>query len=329
MTFGKVMGGGFPAAAFGGRAELMQHLAPVGGVYQAGTLSGNPVATAAGLATLRLADRRGLRPRSTGSPPSCRPRCPRRSDRGGCAARHPGRRELVQRVLRHRGRDRRAGLRHRGARRTPAPTPPSSTRCSTPASTCRRARTRAGSSPTAHDDRALDRIVARCRPRPRAAAAAAGPRGERPADESGIRLSVLDALRHEQPTRRRASGPARRGLQPGRAALRAAARLPPVRAGPGDGRPGRRGPAGPRHRAPALLAAGAGPGDDGPAGRGARAAGDHRRPGDRGRELPRGTQGLLARAPCATPGRGGCSATRSSRPGASPTARSSPGCGWP
>jgi glutamate-1-semialdehyde 2,1-aminomutase len=55
MTFGKVMGGGFPAAAFGGPAALMQHLAPVGGVYQAGTLSGNPIATAAGLATLRLA----------------------------------------------------------------------------------------------------------------------------------------------------------------------------------------------------------------------------------------------------------------------------------
>jgi glutamate-1-semialdehyde 2,1-aminomutase len=55
MTFGKVMGGGFPAAAFGGRAELMQNLAPVGSVYQAGTLSGNPIATAAGLATLRLA----------------------------------------------------------------------------------------------------------------------------------------------------------------------------------------------------------------------------------------------------------------------------------
>ena len=54
-TFGKVMGGGFPAAAFGGRADLMRHLAPVGGVYQAGTLSGNPVACAAGLATLRLA----------------------------------------------------------------------------------------------------------------------------------------------------------------------------------------------------------------------------------------------------------------------------------
>lgn len=55
MTFGKVMGGGFPAAAFGGRAELMAHLAPEGAVYQAGTLSGNPVATTAGLTTLRLA----------------------------------------------------------------------------------------------------------------------------------------------------------------------------------------------------------------------------------------------------------------------------------
>ncbi|HEX4789644.1 MAG TPA: glutamate-1-semialdehyde 2,1-aminomutase [Actinospica sp.] len=53
MTFGKVMGGGFPAAAFGGRAEVMAQLAPAGPVYQAGTLSGNPVATAAGLATLR------------------------------------------------------------------------------------------------------------------------------------------------------------------------------------------------------------------------------------------------------------------------------------
>jgi len=53
FTFGKVMGGGFPAAAFGGRADVMSRLAPSGPVYQAGTLSGNPVATAAGLATLR------------------------------------------------------------------------------------------------------------------------------------------------------------------------------------------------------------------------------------------------------------------------------------
>ncbi|MGH3495534.1 MAG: aminotransferase class III-fold pyridoxal phosphate-dependent enzyme, partial [Sciscionella sp.] len=55
-TFGKVMSGGLPAAAFGGSTEVMQRLAPVGPVYQAGTLSGNPVAVAAGLATLRAAD---------------------------------------------------------------------------------------------------------------------------------------------------------------------------------------------------------------------------------------------------------------------------------
>ncbi len=55
FTFGKVMSGGLPAAAFGGRAEVMGKLAPAGPVYQAGTLSGNPVAVAAGLATLRNA----------------------------------------------------------------------------------------------------------------------------------------------------------------------------------------------------------------------------------------------------------------------------------
>jgi glutamate-1-semialdehyde 2,1-aminomutase len=55
LTFGKVMGGGFPAAAFGGRADVMAALAPQGAVYQAGTLSGNPVAATAGLTTLRLA----------------------------------------------------------------------------------------------------------------------------------------------------------------------------------------------------------------------------------------------------------------------------------
>ena len=52
FTFGKVMGGGLPTAAFGGRADVMAKLAPAGPVYQAGTLSGNPVAVAAGLATL-------------------------------------------------------------------------------------------------------------------------------------------------------------------------------------------------------------------------------------------------------------------------------------
>ena len=56
VTFGKVVGGGMPLAAVGGRAEVMDLLAPDGPVYQAGTLSGNPLATAAGLATLQLAD---------------------------------------------------------------------------------------------------------------------------------------------------------------------------------------------------------------------------------------------------------------------------------
>ena len=55
-TFGKVMSGGLPAAAFGGSAAHMSHLAPAGPVYQAGTLAGNPVAVAAGLTTLRQAD---------------------------------------------------------------------------------------------------------------------------------------------------------------------------------------------------------------------------------------------------------------------------------
>jgi glutamate-1-semialdehyde 2,1-aminomutase len=54
-VFGKVMGGGFPCAAFGGRRDVMEQLAPVGPVYQAGTLSGNPVAVAAGIAALDLA----------------------------------------------------------------------------------------------------------------------------------------------------------------------------------------------------------------------------------------------------------------------------------
>lgn len=56
FTFGKVIGGGMPLAALGGRAEIMDRLAPLGPVYQAGTLSGNPVAVAAGIATLRAAD---------------------------------------------------------------------------------------------------------------------------------------------------------------------------------------------------------------------------------------------------------------------------------
>tara|TARA_B100001093_G_C26846499_1_gene1023033 strand:+ start:1035 stop:2303 length:1269 start_codon:yes stop_codon:yes gene_type:complete len=59
-TLGKIVGGGMPAAAFGGRADIMNQLAPDGPVYQAGTLSGNPVAMAAGLATLDAIDKEGF-----------------------------------------------------------------------------------------------------------------------------------------------------------------------------------------------------------------------------------------------------------------------------
>jgi glutamate-1-semialdehyde 2,1-aminomutase len=59
-VLGKVIGGGLPVAAFGGRCELMKHLAPLGGVYQAGTLSGNPVAVAAGMSTLKLIQEPGF-----------------------------------------------------------------------------------------------------------------------------------------------------------------------------------------------------------------------------------------------------------------------------
>jgi glutamate-1-semialdehyde 2,1-aminomutase len=60
ITFGKVVGGGFPLAAYAGKREIMEHVAPAGTMYQAGTLSGNPVATAAGIATLKVLGRPGV-----------------------------------------------------------------------------------------------------------------------------------------------------------------------------------------------------------------------------------------------------------------------------
>jgi glutamate-1-semialdehyde 2,1-aminomutase len=62
-TLGKVIGGGLPVGAVGGRREIMAKIAPLGPVYQAGTLSGNPVAVAAGLATLKLVDTPGFQER--------------------------------------------------------------------------------------------------------------------------------------------------------------------------------------------------------------------------------------------------------------------------
>ncbi len=59
-TLGKIIGGGMPVGAFGGRADIMEHIAPTGPVYQAGTLSGNPIAMSAGLATLHLVEQPGF-----------------------------------------------------------------------------------------------------------------------------------------------------------------------------------------------------------------------------------------------------------------------------
>ena len=59
-TFGKIIGGGLPVGAFGGKREVMSHIAPLGPVYQAGTLSGNPIAMAAGLTTLKLIQQEGF-----------------------------------------------------------------------------------------------------------------------------------------------------------------------------------------------------------------------------------------------------------------------------
>ncbi len=65
-TLGKIIGGGLPVGAYGGRAEIMNHILPAGKVFQAGTLSGNPLATAAGIATLKiLRDQSPLRPART------------------------------------------------------------------------------------------------------------------------------------------------------------------------------------------------------------------------------------------------------------------------
>jgi glutamate-1-semialdehyde 2,1-aminomutase len=59
ITYGKVIGGGFPVGAFGGRADIMDQIAPIGNVYQAGTLSANPISMRAGLATLKKAAKTG------------------------------------------------------------------------------------------------------------------------------------------------------------------------------------------------------------------------------------------------------------------------------
>ncbi len=127
VTMGKVIGGGLPVGAFGGRAEVMAQLAPLGPVYQAGTLSGNPLATAAGLATLALLDDSAYDRLAATVRPTLR-RAERGVPRSDRTARgHPG--SEPRRRVRRPGRSRTTT---RGpSRSTNAATPPSSTACST------------------------------------------------------------------------------------------------------------------------------------------------------------------------------------------------------
>ena len=214
------MGGGFPAAAFGGRADVMAQLAPAGPVYQAGTLSGNPVATAAGLAHAAAAARRGLRAASTRSPPTvARPGAPRRWPRRACAHRVQTAGNMFSvfftdaEVRDYDGREAAGGVplhrllpRDAGAGRVPAAV---RVRGLVRLGRARRRGRSSGSPP-------------RCPRRPRAPPRTAHATMSGPAAATD-RADEID---------RRPPDAARRGAQPRRRALRPAARLPPVRARP-------------------------------------------------------------------------------------------------
>ena len=127
--FGKVIGGGLPVGAFGGRADVMASLAPLGPVYQAGTLSGNPLATAAGLAALDLLDDAAYAQLDATRATRLARRAPAglRRRRASPSGVDPGG-TLVGLFF---GADAARRLRERPAHRRGAPTPRSSTRCST------------------------------------------------------------------------------------------------------------------------------------------------------------------------------------------------------
>ena len=222
MTFGKVMGGGLPAAAFGGRADLMRHLAPEGPVYQAGTLSGNPVATTAGLTTLRLAtdevyDRVSL------VADTLRTAAGKALDRGRRPARRAGHRHHVLGVL------------HRQPMTSAVDDfAAASTQDTAAYAAFFHAMLDAGVHlppsayeawfvSSAHDDRAVETVLDAL------PAAAAGGR----CDPEGL---LSDATVSDD----RPPAATRRGAQPRGRPLRPPAGLPPLRARPGDGRAGRR-----------------------------------------------------------------------------------------
>ncbi len=143
LTFGKVIGGGMPLAALAGRAEIMDRLAPLGPVYQAGTLSGNPLAVAAGLATLRLADADVYRTIDDAARVVANAVETEASRRSGSRSWSRGRAASSRSPS---ARVRSVTTTTRGTR-SPGVTARSSPRCSTTASRCRRVFSRHGSSP--------------------------------------------------------------------------------------------------------------------------------------------------------------------------------------
>src|SRR3954453_1648789 len=270
VTFGKVMGGGFPAAAFGGRADVMGMLSPDGPVYQAGTLSGNPVATTAGLATLRLAtDDVYAHLTEVGTT---------LKEAAAAALSEAGVPHCVQSagtmfsVFFTEGpvRDFEAAQRQDTAAFAAffhamldhgVYLPPSAYE--------------AWFVSAAHDVRAVQTVLDAL-PAAARAAAATVPEGTHGCHDD------------------RPPAAPRRGAQPRGRPLRPPRRLPPVRAGPRDGATRRRHDRRARHRPPADVPAGAGAGDRRPPGRGAQPGPPRRPSGDRVRQRLRG-QAVRAR----------------------------------
>ena len=156
-VLGKVIGGGLPAAAYAGRRDLMERIAPAGDVYQAGTLSGNPLATAAGLATLRLLDDGAYAQleRTTATLAAGLEEAVGGGRRPASVASATGLVTLVLRAPAHRG----TTTRRRAA--TSRPTPRSAAACSTAASTCPPSQFEAWFPSLAHTDAHVERTLER------------------------------------------------------------------------------------------------------------------------------------------------------------------------
>ena len=155
-TLGKVIGGGLPVGAFGGRRDIMEKIAPLGPVYQAGTLSGNPVAVAAGLATLKLVQQPGFYERLEATTRSLVDGLnaeARKADVAFCGAVD---RQHVRLLL---PRDAAGELRRGDGNATRSASTASSTPCSSAASTSRRRRTRRASSRRAHGEAEIERTL--------------------------------------------------------------------------------------------------------------------------------------------------------------------------